>query len=249
VTDVSPDVVIHLAGIQQGQDLDALFQANVLAAHNLLAALQAREERSRVLVVGSAAQYGIATGGHEVVDECRPLLAGTPYGVSKNIQESWALVHHAWGSPSVVCVRPFNIMGPGQPPSLVPAAFLHQLAKVVDGTTEVVKVGNLESRRDFIDVRDVAAAVWALAVADEDVGGKVFNIASGQPLRIADLLNACIRLAGVDVPVEQDPAKVKTVDVPTIVGDAGRLRAATGWEPKIPWERSLEDTWRALRGG
>jgi GDP-4-dehydro-6-deoxy-D-mannose reductase len=247
--DVAPQAVIHLAGVTTGPDLSRYFAGNVLAAEHLFRAAAALPRAPRVLVVGSAAQYGITTGGHEVVDEGRPLLGLTPYGVSKTLQEKWALAYVAARSLPAVCVRPFNLMGPGQPESLVPAAFLRQVAEVLAGRSQEVLVGNTWTARDFVDVRDVAAALWALATADQRVNGQVFNIASGEAVRIGDMLKACMELAGREVPVREDPARVRPNDVPTIIGDASRLRAATGWQPRIGWRDSLREMWRNLAAG
>jgi len=244
---IAPDGIIHLAGITHGDDLGACFAVNVQACARLLAAAAELPRRPRVLVVGSAAQYGITTGEHEVVGETRPLLGTTPYGISKTLQEKWAMLYAARNVLPVIAVRPFNIIGPGQPPSLVPATFLHQVAAVVDGRAKEVCCGNVSTRRDFIDVRDVVAAFWALMCADEQADGQVFNVASGEPVLVSDMLAACIGLTGREIPVRQDPARLRAADVRTIVGDAARLRAATGWHPAIPWRQSLADMWQTLR--
>ena len=245
--DVTPQGVIHLAGVTSSPDLSRYFAVNVQAAEYLLSACAELARPPRVVVVGSAAQYGIVTGRHETVDETRPLLGRTPYGLSKTLQEQWALAYHAARGLPVVGVRPFNLMGPGQPESLVPAAFLHQVAEVLAGRAAEVCVGNTWTERDFIDVRDVVAAMWALMVAPGEVAGQVFNVATGEPLRIGDMLDACVALAGREIPIRPDPARIRPNDVPTIVGDAGKLRSLTGWRPRISWRQSLRDTWDAIR--
>jgi len=244
---VSPDGIIHLAGLAAGPSLRDFFAANVQAAANLLAGAAALPRPPRVLVVGTAAQYGITSGEYEVVDEGHPLLGAAPYAVSKTLQEKWALAYAATRALPVIAVRLFNVMGPGQPPSLVPAAFLHQVADVLDGRATQVQVGNTATRRDFTDVRDVAAALWGLMNADERADGQVFNVASGEAVRIADMLEACLRLAGRPISVRQDPARVRITDVETIIGDAGRLRTLVGWRPAIGWPQSLADSWQWLR--
>jgi GDP-4-dehydro-6-deoxy-D-mannose reductase len=248
VHQAQPDGVIHLAGVAVGNDLDAYFAGNVLACRNLLSACRNLYRQPRVLIMGSAAQYGITAGGHEVVDESRSLLAATPYGVSKCMQERWALACARAGGPPVVCVRPFNIMGPGQSASLVPGAFLRQVALVLAGRELEVSVGNTATKRDFVDVRDLVAALWALMAApDEDVHSRVFNIASGEAVGIDQMLTECLAFAGRPISVRRDPARVKAFDVPVIVGDATLLRSVTGWAPKISWRQSLSDMWAQIR--
>ena len=246
--EAAPQAVIHLAGVALAPDLATYFTANVQAAANVLAAAAAMARPPRVLIVGSAAQYGVTTGEYEVVDEARPLLGRTAYAVTKTLQERWALTYAEMKLLPVICVRPFNLMGPGQPETLVPAAFLRQVADVVAGKRREVCVGNTATSRDFTDVRDVVAAMWSLATAAEGATGEVFNIASGRPVRIQEMLEGCVGFAGREVPIRQDPARLRVNDVPTIVGDAARLRRATGWQPRIPWRQSLEDMWNALRG-
>ena len=246
VAQIAPDGIVHLAGLTGGGDPSAYFRINVQACEHLLSAAAQLTRPPRVLVVGSAAQYGLTGGSHEVVDETRPLLGTTPYGVSKILQEQWALMYGRARALPVVCVRPLNVIGPGQPSTLVPAAFLRQVADVLAGRAEEVRVGNLTAERDFTDARDVVAAMWALMRAGEPADGGVFNIASGSPVKIQHLLDGCIALSGRDIPVRQDPARFKPVDVPTIVGDATRLRELTGWGPTIGWRESLADTWEAM---
>ncbi|MGB2821704.1 MAG: NAD-dependent epimerase/dehydratase family protein [Phycisphaerae bacterium] len=246
LAELAPDGVIHLAGLTGGNDLGAYFRINVLACEHLLSAAAELARPPRVLIVGSAAQYGVTTGTREVIEETRPLSGSTPYGVSKILQERWALARGLACRLPVVCVRPFNIIGPGQSERLVPAAFLRQVSDVAAGRSEQVLVGNLTTARDFTDVRDVVAAMWALMRAGEDADGRAFNIASGSPVKIRDLLDGCIALSGKDIPVRQDPARLKAMDVPTIVGDATRLRELTGWRPAISWRESLADMWEAM---
>jgi len=241
-----PDGIIHLAGLTRDDDLDLCLSVNVCICHNIIAAASDLPVRPRVLVVSSAAQYGIVPGDAELVEESHPLAATTAYGVSKIMQEKWALAAGARRGVPVVCVRPFNILGPGQPGGLVPATFLQQAAAVLQGRADAIRVGNTQTRRDFTDVRDVVAAMWALMRAGAAADGQVFNIASGQPARIQDMLDAAIRLAGREIAVVRDPDRLKAADVPTIVGDATRLRKLTGWQCRIPWEQSMREMWEAV---
>ena len=244
--EIQPDGIIHLAGVTSSDDLRTYFAANVQACEHILSTASELPDRPRVLVVGSAAQYGITSGEHEIVEESRPLLGGTPYAVSKTLQEKWALLYGRFESLPVICARPFNIIGPGQPAHLVPATFLHQVADVLNGRAKEVCVGDTSACRDFTDVRDVAAGLWALMNADDSANGQKFNIASGQPVRIADVLDSCIELGGREIPVRQDTGRLRALDVPIIVGDSSRLCRMTGWRCRIPWRQSLLDMWQEV---
>jgi GDP-4-dehydro-6-deoxy-D-mannose reductase len=159
------------------------------------------------------------------------------------MQERWALLYHQEQQVPVICVRPFNIIGPGQSVSLVPAAFMQQIADVVRGTAQEVRVGDISTQRDFMDVRDTVDALWALMSAGPEADGEVFNICSGQALKIADMLEACIALSGRDIPVVRDPSRLKAHDVAVIVGDNAKLKQCTGWQCRIPWRESLASMW------
>ncbi len=243
---IVPDGIIHLAGVTTGSNLSAYFEVNVQACENVLAAAAGLKQCPRILVIGSAAEYGISSGIHEIVDEKRTLLAKTTYGISKIVQENWALLYHHEKSVPVICVRPFNIIGPGQSDHLVPATFLCQIADVLRGTVKEICVGDISTQRDFIDVRDVVDALWALMNANTEADGQVFNISSGQPLKIADMLEACIKLSGRQIAVCRDPSRLKAHDVPVIVGDNTKLKKATGWQCRISWRESLETMWKYM---
>jgi len=244
--EVAPDAIVHLAGVTHSTDIQRCFAANVLAAQNLLATAAALPSPPIFLSIGSAAQYGIVSGGDVVVDEDTVLAATTPYGLSKAIQEQWTRLY-ADTALRVVCVRLFNVMGPGQTPQLVPATFLSQVTEALAGKRHRIEVGNTATCRDFVDVRDVVRALWLLLDGFRPaMNGAVYNVASGQPVRIHDMVEAAIALGGRSIPVHVDPVRLRRVDVPSIVGCFDRLRDAVGWRPTIAWRDSLRATWNAL---
>ena len=144
----------------------------------------------------------------------------------------------------MVRVRPFNHTGPGQAPDFVAPAFARQVAAIAAGRSEPrLAVGNLASVRDFLDVDDVVDAYQRLL--DRGVPAGVYNVASGVGRRIGELLDALIELSGARCAIEVDPERVRPTDVS--VGDASRLRAATGWEPRTPWRETLSRLLAAAR--
>lgn len=130
--------------------------------------------------------------------------------------------------------------GPRRGEVFVASNFAKQIAEIEKGLKEpVIEVGNLEAKRDFSDVRDVVRAYWLALEKCEP--GEVYNIASGKAVKIADMLNMLLKLSDVDVEIRQDPARMRPSDVPILAGDATKFKKATGWEPEIPFEKTLED--------
>jgi GDP-4-dehydro-6-deoxy-D-mannose reductase len=252
-----PDRIVHLAGQSSVHhswiDPGATLRTNVMGLVHLMDAVRAEGLRPRVLVVGSAEEYGIVDGASGPVREDAPLRPLSPYAVSKVAQGLLALEYAAPGGPTVVRTRTFPHTGPGRGEAFAESSFARQIVEVEAGhRPPVLSVGNLEAVRDFTDVRDVARAYWALL--ERAPGGvvprteTVYNVCSGRGVRLADLLARLIALAGVEVDVRQDPARFRPSDIPVLVGDPSRLRAATGWEPRIDLDRTLRDLledWRA----
>lgn len=242
--EAEPDVVVHFAGVTQGTDLDPYLRVNVVGTHNLLQAAAALPIPPLIVTIGSAAQYGATSGTDVILTEESPQLARGAYGLSKVFQEKWAALFAATTNVPIVGVRIFNIIGPGEPDHLVPGAFLSQVAEVVAGKRSQVEVGNVETRRDFIDVRDVARAIWNLIGAYEpSVKGQFYNVASGKAVRIRDLIDASVALSGHAIPIVVDATRLRANDVACVIGDSSKLLALTGWRPTIPWRESIAAAW------
>ncbi len=211
---------------------------------SLLEAIVTMGTAPTVVVVGSNEVYGKPV--RLPVDETHPFRPVTPYGVSKVAQDIMGLQYHlAFGIP-VVRVRPFNHIGPRQSEGFVVADFARQVARIEAGLQEpVIRVGNLQARRDFTDVRDVVRAYYALSIQGD--AGDVYNVGSGKAHTIQEILDILLAASRVPIQVEVDPARLRPSDVPEIVCDASKLRQKTGWKPAIPFEQSILDTleeWR-----
>jgi GDP-4-dehydro-6-deoxy-D-mannose reductase len=244
-----PDAVIHLAAQasvrRSWEATDETFAVNVTGTSHLLEALVDRPD-TRVLLVGSAQQYGLAAAGRPLV-ETDPLSPRSPYGVSKVAQELvGALYRRHFGVP-VIVARPFNHTGPGQSTEYAIGSFSAQVAEIESGQREPrLTVGWLESRRDYLDVRDVANAYRLLIEAGEP--GEVYNVASGKAERIGDLLDILLNAAGLKETVEIiADAEPRPGDPAVLVGDSSKLREGLGWKPEIPLATSLVDTLDSYR--
>ncbi len=239
-----PDRVYHLAGQAFVGDSWAspweTIETNLRAQVNLLEAVVASGRSTRMLVVGSADEYGRVSDVSKPIDEEYPLRPDSPYGVSKAAQDLLGLQYFlSYGLP-IVRVRPFNHIGPRQNRKFVAAAFASQIAAIEVGRQPaVMQVGKLDARRDFTDVRDTMRA-YALLL-EHGQPGQVYNVGSGESHRIQDLLDVLLGMSRVPIRVETDPARLRPNDVPDLVCDARRLREATGWQPQYRLEETLRD--------
>lgn len=235
-----PEVVVHLAGLshvgESWQRMPEYVEINVGGTANLLVAAAGR----RVVLASSAEVYGAVPEAEQPIREARPPDPLTPYALSKVAAERLGLAAGA------VVARCFNLVGPGQSPSFALPAFATQLCAIARGEQEpVLRVGNLTPRRDFVHVADGAAAL-ALLVERGEPGG-VYNVASGCAPSIAEALARLLAVAGVEARVEEDPARVRPIDLPLLRGDASRLRAL-GWAPQRSLDDALADLWAAVVG-
>ena len=244
-----PDVVYHLAALSHvGESWSApadVVRVNVEGTLNiLLAAIESGVDR--VLLIGSAEQYGHVKPDQLPVTEEQPQLPVSPYGASKAAAEALASYAFRGRDLPVVMVRAFNHLGPGQGDRLVAGALAAQVAANERSGGRTILAGDLSPRRDFTDVRDVVRAYRALATGGEP--GEVYNVCSGQAVEVRAIADELIRLSGRDMEVVLDPERLRPVDVPVLLGSNDKLRAATGWEPEIPLSQTLSDIldwWRS----
>lgn len=242
-----PDALYHLAAVAYGpdaaQDPSAAIAITVGGTANVLGAVSRASPTTVVLVTGSSEVYGAPDT--ESIAESTELRPVNLYGATKVAQEALGLAYGRAHDLRVIVTRSFNHIGPGQRDSFAVASFANQLRSIEAARHEPrLRVGNLESVRDFTDVRDVVRA-YRLLVTGGHVGEPV-NVASGVGRTMRAVVENLIEISGLDVAIEVDPARVRTRDPRRIVGDATRLRALTGWGPVIPVEQTLVDIWVSL---
>ncbi|MCO5155858.1 MAG: GDP-mannose 4,6-dehydratase [Aquamicrobium sp.] len=241
-----PTHVLHLAGIAApglaSADPELTWRVHVGGALNVAEAILAKATGCFLVHVGSGLIYGESARNGTLLNENALLAPLDDYGVTKAAADLaiGALTRKGLRS---VRLRPFNHTGPGQTEDFVVPAFAMQIAGIEKGLVEpVLRVGNLDAERDFLDVRDVAEAyVLAISRADRIEPGTIFNIASGTPYRIGYILDALLALSVVDIRVEQDPARMRPSDIPKIVGDASKARECLGWTPRHNFDQTLRD--------
>lgn len=246
-----PDIIIHLAAQSHvptaWKQPWETFEANVRAQLNLFEGAIAAKLSPRFLIVSSNEVYGRPASEHDLpFRETQPLQPTNPYAVSKAAQELMALQYHISHGYDVVIARPFNHFGPGQDTRFVASDFARQIVEIELGRREpVMHLGNMQAERDFTDVRDIVQAYLALIQYAD--GGRAYNVCSGKPRSIQSLLDTMLSLTMVQVEQRSDPARFRVADTPVSYGDPTRIREATGWEPRIPFEQTIADVldyWR-----
>lgn len=237
VADAAPECVYHVAGAARGT-LAELLAANVTAAENLLAATPGLP----LLVAGSSAEVGAVPADRQPISEEEPLLPVTDYGRAK--ARLCELVTSHAGDRRIVHARSFNLIGPGLPPPLAPAAFATQVAEAEAGQrAPVVETGYLGNARDYVDVRDVARAFRLLLQSD---AAGIYNVCSGVATPVRRLVETLVGLGKLPLEV-CERGEASSADVPTQAGDRSKIAAATGWEPELALERSLRDLLESVR--
>jgi GDP-4-dehydro-6-deoxy-D-mannose reductase len=242
-----PEAIIHLASqssvAASAVDPESTHSVNYGGARSVLEGALRCGSRPRILLIGSAEEYGSSSPDSPPLTEDAPLAPASAYARSKAEAEALGTEFAEQGL-DVVRVRAFGHTGPGQSDTFVLSNFARQTAEIEAGRrAPVLRVGNLASVRDFLDVDDVVEAY--LRLLDPDVPADIYNVASGVGTPLRELLDALLGLAKQRPLIECDPERVRPADY--LVGDASRLRTATGWAPSVPIERMLErvlDDWR-----
>ncbi len=239
-----PDRIVHLAArssvAQSWSDPEATLRTNLHGLLHLLQAVQALDLRPRLLIVGSADEYGVLDPARTPVDEDAPLRPRSPYAVSKVAQGYLALQYALAFGLHVVRTRTFPHTGPGRGEHFAESSFARQIAEIEAGhRPPVIAVGNLDAVRDYADVRDVVQA-YALLL-EHGAAGEVYNVCRGEGITIGAVLQRLIALSGCGVEVTVDPARLRPSDLPVLVGNPRRLVAATGWTPQHTLDQTLQD--------
>jgi GDP-4-dehydro-6-deoxy-D-mannose reductase len=253
---VRPDRIFHLAAQSHvptswNAPADTL-QLNIVGQVNLFEAMRAAGNDARVQVAGSSEEYGLVHEDEVPMTEENPLRPLSPYAVSKVAQDKLAYQYFKSYGLKTIVTRGFNHCGPRQTENFVVATLANQIAEIEAGPREpVIEHGDLSSKRDLTDVRDMVRAYWALLEYGEP--GEVYNIGSGRSRTIREVLDGFRALSSAEIALHEDPARMRPSDVKILWADDRKFRRLTGWEPQIPFEQTLRDTldyWRArVRAG
>jgi GDP-4-dehydro-6-deoxy-D-mannose reductase len=240
VRTAAPGAIVHLAAISSvaaaSTDPESAWRVNALGAVNLLEAARSHAPDARVLIVSTGEVYGQA---EEIpTAEDAPVAPRSQYAASKAAAEIAGRLASRSGL-DVVVARAFQHEGPGRDERFAVGSWTAQIARAEEAGGGTVLVGDLSSRRDIADVRDVCRAYELLL--DPSVPAETYNIASGRVVELGEVLDLLVGMAHCPIQVELDPARSRPSDLTFICGDPSRLHAATGWAPTIPLEQTLAD--------
>ncbi len=244
-----PDQIVHLAAQASGaESLErpaATYCVNALGALHLFEAARTLGTRAPILLVGSADIYGSGPPGQRLREDA-PIRPRNPYAVSKAAQDALGEVYAATYGVPIIRTRTFTHTGPGQRPRFALAGFADQLARIDAGLAPPeIRVGNLETVREYGDVRDVVRAYRLLLERGE--AGEAYNVGTGRGYVLRELLEKLIAISSVRAAVVTDPARVRARDSDQLVGDPGKLEVRTGWKPAFTTDQTLADLYQDAR--
>lgn len=252
VDQASPEIILHLAAAssvaQSWQEPVSAYQANVLGQLHLLESARSMKAFPTVVIASSAEVYGRDGHDGKPISEEAPLRPVSPYAVTKATQDLQAFQYWAAFGLPTIRLRLFNHTGPGRPSQFVASSFARQLAEIEKGRRDpVLHVGNLDVSRDFTDVRDVARA-WRLA-ALRARPGEAYNVCSGNPTSIRQLLAILLENTDIEVDIQTDTELLRSGEIERLFGNRTLFSESTGWQPEIELEQTLIDLlewWRSV---
>ena len=246
--EVKPDVIYHLAAQSSvalsWKNPQLTVDINIKGTLNVLDSLRDSGLDSRIILIGSGEEYGYIK--HCPVSEEETLRPGNIYAATKACQSMIGNIYARAYKMDIVMVRAFNHIGAGQLPQFVVSDFCKQVAEIEKGIkAPEMRVGNLDARRDFTDVRDVVRAYMLLG--EKGKSGELYNVGSGKAMAIREILDIIISQSTEDIKITVDPERLRPSDIPVIEADISRITADTGWKPEIPIEETIKNTldyWR-----
>jgi GDP-4-dehydro-6-deoxy-D-mannose reductase len=246
VAATAPAAIVHLAALSSvgasWDDAGETWRVNTVGTVNVLEAVRLETPDTRVLVASTGEVYGRAD--QVPTPEEAPLAPVSPYAASKAGAEL-ACEQARRAGVDVVVTRAFQHEGPGRDERFALGSWAAQIARAEESGGGTVRIGDLTARRDITDVRDVAHAYTLLL--DPSVPAGTYNVATGRAVEMREVLETLVGLAAGPVEVEPDPERMRPSELTIVCGDASRLRAATGWAPRIPLEQTLADVLEAAR--
>jgi len=247
-----PDYIFHLAAVsnvgQSWQKRKETFEVNVMGTFHLLEAVRKHASKARVLFISSSDVYGLLESYPKPLTEKDPVCPVSPYGFTKMSGENLCRFYSEIEGLDIIIARSFPHTGPGQSPDFVCSDWASQIARIEKNLSPpMIKVGNIEAERDFIDVRDVVKAYFSLIKKGRR--GHIYNVSSGRATSLKKILSMLLENSRVKIDVKRERSKLRKADIPVLVGDNRKIREEISWVPKVPMEKTLLDLlqyWRRV---
>uniref|UniRef100_A0A7V1EJ54 SDR family oxidoreductase n=1 Tax=candidate division WOR-3 bacterium TaxID=2052148 RepID=A0A7V1EJ54_UNCW3 len=246
-----PDYIFHLAAQSyvpfSWRAPSETLTTNITGELNIFEGVRELKLDPFIHIAGSSEEYGLVYPEEVPIKETNPLRPLSPYAVSKIAQDLLGYQYYKSYGLKIIRTRAFNHTGPRRGEVFVCSNFARQIIEIEKKKREpVIYVGNLEAVRDFLDVRDVVRGYY-LALK-KGTPGEVYNIASGRGIKIKELLNKLIEMTHQNIKIITEPARLRPSDVELLIGSNEKFKNATGWQPEIPFEKTLQDLlsyWRS----
>jgi GDP-4-dehydro-6-deoxy-D-mannose reductase len=238
-----PQWIFHLAGLFRGGVYD-IYRANLTGGLNLLEAVRMEAPEAAVLVVGSAAEYGVWPPAEMPLSERHPCQPAGAYGSSKYALTLAAQAYHRENGLKVLVARPFNLLGAGMPATLVVGAIAHRAKAALEAGQSRISVGNLASQRDFVAIEDAVDAYVRLLEAG--AWGEIFNIASGEGCSIDYVVKSLLSFAPTPIELVQDEELKRWNDPPIVTGDPAKIHSVCGASRRVPLQETLRAVWESV---
>ncbi|MCL4359738.1 GDP-mannose 4,6-dehydratase [Patescibacteria group bacterium] len=241
---IKPNYIFHLAAQSfvptSWVSPSVTLEVNIVGAANVFEAVRQANIDPVIQIACSSEEYGLVLSDELPIRETNPLRPLSPYAVSKLAMDYLGYQYFQSYKVKIVRTRGFNHTGPRRGETFAESNFAKQIAMIEKGKQEpVIRVGNLEAKRDYTDVRDMVKA-YVAAVTECDCGD-VYNICTGNAIRIGDMLNLLLSYSKVKVKIQEDPMRMRPSDVPVLIGDNTKFTQKTGWKAGIPFEKTMED--------
>ena len=247
---VQPDIIFHLASqssVKMSWDKPQLtFNVNVIGTINLLEGIRICNPSARIILIGSSEEYGSIFKENSSPLEETKCFPENIYAITKSTQNYLGNMYYKAYGMNIVMTRSFNHVGPGQSPQFVISDFCKQVAEIeLKGANPVINVGNLNSYRDFLDVRDVVEAYYELSLNGKS--GETYNVGSGTSYKVENLLSMIINMSDYKIKVKIDEKKFRPIDIPETCADINKILCDTNWSPKYEIKDTISNTleyWR-----
>lgn len=245
IKEVKPDIIFHVAGqafVPSSFEFAAeTFRTNVIGTINIFEAVKACEINPRIIVVTSGEVYGETFGLPALHSEQSVPRPVNPYAASKTSVDYIAQTYKNYEGLNIVIARPFNHTGPRQRANFVCSSIAKQISEIKkNNSAPILKVGNIQARRDFTDVRDIVRGYWMLSQIDNK-NNFIFNLCSGNIFSIEEIIKLFEKISGMEFQLNVEAKRLRGYDIQLLAGNASAITHSVGWKPNIQFQQTLTD--------